>query len=554
MLNIYWLNPPLYTRNYYPDIAWMNFNTYMPEYNWVKPIIDWESIVTEEMILDDIFKQDISVLCISTYEWNTNLCHEIAKRVKQRNPNIVVIKGGPQQGHNEKFFDEHPYIDYLCHATGHGELFLKEFLKQYVEHGKVVSPEKVTHLISRDYVGPELKIKYSYPEESSIEKNMTYLIEVGMACASRNAQTTMLYETTRGCPYSCVYCEWGGGTGSKVSAKSVAQIKKELEIISLLRFESLEIIDANFGILKRDVEVAEYIVELSKKFGYPKEVMLYGLAKTTSEKKEKILDIFHEAGLMQAYFIATQTLNPDVMGIIQRTDVSVDEHMRLAKKYNEKYNSAASLEFILGLPGFTIEEFYEQMNYFQELHSVNGWRKMRNILTMLPNTPLADPEYIKKHSIKVSFAGSMENEENDTVGISNSILNKHKGRMSFVTETFSFSSEEWKEMFILNRLQREVGPRIKSHIKADKLFKYVYEQFEKDESGVFKRVKQHLDDLVDNKLVDKDALMVDNRLIETVIYEDFILPNKELFADIDFDYEMAHDGNTLMHLKLENDI
>jgi hypothetical protein len=71
---------------------------------------------------------------------------------------------------------------------------------------------------------------------------------------------------------------------------------------------------------------------------------------------------------------------------------------------------------------------------------------------------------------------------------------------------------------------------------------------------VFKRVKQHLDDLVDNKLVDKDALMVDNRLIETVIYEDFILPNKELFADIDFDYEMAHDGNTLMHLKLENDI
>jgi radical SAM superfamily enzyme YgiQ (UPF0313 family) len=233
--------------------------------------------------------------------------------------------------------------------------------------------------------------------------------------------------------------------------------------------------------------------------------------------------------------------------------VSVDEHMRLAKKYNDKYNSAASLEFILGLPGFTKEEFYEQMNYFQELHSVEGWRKMRNVLTMLPNTPLADPEYIKKYDIKVSLAGSMENEENDTVAISNSILNKHKSHMSFVTETFSFNSEEWKEMFILNRLQREIGPRIKSYIKADKLFKYVYEQFEKDRSGVFKKIKQHLDDLVDNKLIDKDALMVDNRLIETVIYEDFILPNKELFADIDFDYKIRPDGNTLKHLRLEND-
>jgi hypothetical protein len=66
---------------------------------------------------------------------------------------------------------------------------------------------------------------------------------------------------------------------------------------------------------------------------------------------------------------------------------------------------------------------------------------------------------------------------------------------------------------------------------------------------VFNKVKQHLDDLVDNKLIDKDALMIDNRLIETVIYEDFILPNKELFADIDFDYQIIPDGNTLLHLK-----
>ena len=71
---------------------------------------------------------------------------------------------------------------------------------------------------------------------------------------------------------------------------------------------------------------------------------------------------------------------------------------------------------------------------------------------------------------------------------------------------------------------------------------------------MFKKLKQHLDDLVDNKLIDKDALMIDNRLIETVIYEDFIMSNKELFADIDFDYEIIPDGNTLLHLRSKNDI
>lgn len=528
MLNIYWLNPQLYTRMYYPDIGWMNFNTYMPDYNWIQPIIDWESVTDIDQIIQDILSKDTNVLCISTYEWNYILCHEVAKKIKEIKPEIVVIKGGPHQGYTPDFFAKHEYIDYMCYATGHGEYFLEQCLKQINEHGKIVDPEKIPYLISRSYVSNSSNIRFVYPEESSLEKNMYYLLEVKSINKRSNFSTAIIYETTRGCPYSCVYCEWGGGISAKVSGKSLETIKKELEIIAILEFDDLEIADANFGILKRDEDVANYIAELKNTYGYPKNIMLYGLAKTSIEKREKILDIFYENKLMTNYFIAMQTLDDAVMKNIKRTDITIEENIKLAKKYCEKYNAIPAVEFIMGLPGGTLDEFYEQMNYFQMFNSKNCWRKMRNIFTLLPDSPASDPAYIEKFKIKYSIVGSMENEENDEVAISKSVINNYRSAMQFVTETYSYTAEEWKEMFFINRMQRELGPVLKSDVKASEFFKLFYEKFKSD--TLYERIKEHLDDIVDNKLFDKDILMIDNELIEEVVYKHHVKNNNEFYS------------------------
>ena len=528
-MNIYWLNPPLYTRSYYPDLGWMNFNTYMPEYNWIEPIIDWEAVKDISQIVEDVLKQDVDVLCISTYEWNYILCHEVAKMIKEVNPNIIVVKGGPHQGYTKTFFDEHPYIDYMCYATGHGEYFLEPLLKQLNDHGRIVNPAEIPYLISRDYQGKPTNVKFVYPKVSSLEKNILHLMKVKEANSRYNNQTTIIYETTRGCPYSCVYCEWGGGISAKVSEKPLDIVKKELETIAILKFDCLEISDANFGILKRDVEIAEYIAELKQLCGYPSSVMLYGLAKTTSEKREKILDIFYENKLMTGnYFVALQTLRDDVMTNIKRTDIPIEENLRLAKKYYEKYEAYPSVEFIMGLPGSTLDEFYEQMDYFQMLDSKNCWRKPRNIFTLLPDSPASEESYMKKFNIKFSVVGSMENEENDDVRISESVINRYRSAMKFVTETYSYTSEEWKEMFFLNRMQRELGHILKDDVKASIFFKLFYEKFKTDK--LFARIKAHLDDIVDSKMAEKDILMVDDELIERLVFDQHVKNNKEFYT------------------------
>ena len=44
-----------------------------------------------------------------------------------------------------------------------------------------------------------------------------------------------ILETTRGCPYGCTYCDWGGGVGAKVIAKDLEYVEQDIEAISKLK-------------------------------------------------------------------------------------------------------------------------------------------------------------------------------------------------------------------------------------------------------------------------------------------------------------------------------
>ena len=96
-MNIYWLNPPLSTRSMYSDLAWMNFNTILPNHNWITPIIDWDEFKNLDDVISHIEKQSVDILMISNYTWNHLLCGKVAQIIKQKYPNIIEISGGPNQ-------------------------------------------------------------------------------------------------------------------------------------------------------------------------------------------------------------------------------------------------------------------------------------------------------------------------------------------------------------------------------------------------------------------------------------------------------------------------
>lgn len=484
-MRIYWLNPPISTRTLAADTAWINFSAVLKEHDWIEPIIDWEKFQTVEDIVEDIRNKKPDIVCMSTYIWNEKLCLEVAKKLDF----VTVIRGGPQQSSSEG-------IDYNCHPLASGEVYLKELLQQ-IQDG------------STNEIYIPIKQRYVFPEESSYEYNLAYLTNIVGIAKSLNKATVVNLETTRGCPYECTYCEWGGGVGTKISQKPYETVMREIDLFGVLKFDNVDIIDANFGILPRDVDFIQRIADNKNVFGSPKALLIYGIAKTKVEKKEKILDIAFSNNLMDYYSLSIQSLSEEALKNVKRTDVPIEDNLRLARKYANQYNKHAKLELILGLPGSTIDSFYDEMDLV--LHT-KFWDWSRGPLSVLPATELADPLYQKLHKIKTVKAGITENDDNDIRYVSDCVLTKYKSPQEFVIQSYSFTVEEWKEMFFMNYAQRAFGPTVEEGKLPSVELRKRYKEIQN--LDWFKMINREIDRIVKGERLNEDFLLYDGLRIE----------------------------------------
>ena len=86
--------------------------------------------------------------------------------------------------------------------------------------------------------------------------------------------TGALWETNRGCPYFCTFCDWGDAAVNKIKKYSMERLHDEIKWISKNEFYYMFFSDANFGIFKeRDMEIAGYLADCHAKNGFPHHVI-----------------------------------------------------------------------------------------------------------------------------------------------------------------------------------------------------------------------------------------------------------------------------------------
>jgi len=379
------------------------FGRHPDSWEWCDPIFDFKYKDVDELakvVVDDI-RPD--VLCLGVYVWNEDLCIELGKRVKEALPNCMIVIGGSQISflRDPTWFDRHPFITYGCHVDGYGEMFMTELLDQITEDN--IQEDKVPLLckpIPGGYVqlGPNPnKREFIWPK-NIYDKNDERLVRWVAEARERKEYIAWIMETTRGCPYSCTYCEWGGGIGTKVVQKPFEQVLEEIDVIASLGVYKVWGSDANFGILARDIEIAQYLADTKKRTGYPKMFEYLGPAKNNQERVEIINDIVLGAGMMGNWSLNLQSLDDEVLKNIKRTDLPlqkrIESHMKLIKKYNLDLN----LQFIHPLPGWGWRHFLDEID-FQSKYTI--WNATRFELQVLPNTEMADPENIEKFGLKL---------------------------------------------------------------------------------------------------------------------------------------------------------
>lgn len=347
-----------------------------------------------------------AVLLLSHYLWSRDHNLEVARRGKEINPDLVIIHGGPSmpkyEAECEAFFQEHGDLIDVA-ARGEGEITLAETLLALGESwpeldvARLASVEGITYRDPTDGAivrnddrervadldslpSPYLTGEYDHLHPSAWGSNLH--------------PRPLVFETNRGCPYGCTFCDWGSSTLSRVRKFSLDRLQAEMEWVGPRLHGHWTLGDANFGIMSRDVETADRIVSVKEKFGRPN-TLGFNVAKNTTKHLTAIIDRLVAAGVAPFFTLALQSMDEATLEAIQRTNISTDHYLSLAAAFRRR-SLPASADIMLGLPGQSLESLTGDLQFLIS-HAIPAriW-----ITQLLPNSPLNDPAYREKYQIE----------------------------------------------------------------------------------------------------------------------------------------------------------
>ena len=339
------------------------------------------------------------VIGFNCFVWNYKYNKQVAEEIKKRFPDCIIVFGGWQQpiaDRSQGFFQEHPYVDIIVH--GEGEMAFEDILAEGLKDNpdwKSITGCSVPNDDLTTFVTPTRPRIKNIDEMPSPYLNGLFDSLVKNAEHDYALESTI--ETTRGCPFSCTFCEIGTKYYSKTRRQSFEKVKKEIDWIANNKVEFIYNADSNFGMFPEHLDVTRYMVDKKKETGYPGKHRC-DWAKNMGDKVIPLAKIFTEADMDKGITIALQSMNPNVLKAIKRKNIDSGKLETFLDMYNEE-ELTSYVELILGLPEETIESFIDGVCRTIELgqHNYIGIYS----LTALPNTPFGDPEYIKEYGLKI---------------------------------------------------------------------------------------------------------------------------------------------------------
>lgn len=371
--------------------------------------------------------------------WNYNFNLALAKKVKEKYPECIIIFGGHNVTRNDNLLKSKPFVDVLVYGEGE-----KTFCS-VVKAAENAAWKDICNISYR-----KNGVIFTTPEAApdkldDFPSPYTYGIFDGILEKENHSSLLCVLETNRGCPYSCSYCDWC--SGKNVRLFPIEKVKSELDWFARNGLEYCFCADSNFGLFERDIEIAEYAAGRKEKYGYPK-VFRTCFAKYSNDTVFKISSILNKAGMDKGATLAYQSLSETVLKNINRKNLTLEHFSELLKKYN-KAGIPTYSELILGLPGETKKSFCEGICKILE----SGQHNSLSIyyLEMLPNSQMSEKSYIAKHKLETIEIGfnhmhstkkNTDNEEFSHIVQSTATLSKEDwiycNLFSICVQTFHF--------------------------------------------------------------------------------------------------------------------
>lgn len=337
-------------------------------------------------------KPDIAVFSISM--WNEQLSLEVAKKIKEKWDPLIIF-GGPSCPHNPtEYFKKHKFIDIAVRAEGEdafNEILIKHLNGQSFEDIPNVSFRNKNDECQINLNGIKFNKNLDVYPSPYLSGEYDYLFE-----GKKEHKYQIIVETNRGCPFLCTYCYWGkGGTTTKYRFHSLERVFKEIEWIAEKKIKYVFNADSNFGMHRRDIEIAKKLVDTKIKTGYPEKFRTCW-GKNTSEQIFKIASLLNLHDMEKGVTLARQTNSKEALKNVKRDNIKLDVYSDLEKKFNH-LNIPVYAEMILGLPGETNVSWEEGLSSLVDT-SINNQIFIYQA-EIYPNTEMNEEAYRKKHGI-----------------------------------------------------------------------------------------------------------------------------------------------------------
>lgn len=318
----------------------------------------------------DNFSPDIVGISVITAKYKSAL--NVARIVKETDPSVPVIVGGPHSSCLPEQTAKEEYIDVV--VRGEGEITMADLLDAIDQGRDFKSVQGITYSKNKEIV--------STPNRPLIEDLDNLPFPARDLVLEREQYPSYAFGvmfTSRGCPYHCIFCASNKIWSRKVRFRSPENVVAEIEQVHKDYGTRLfDIEDDTFTLNKKRVEkICELLVQrgLNIKWVCDTRVNLIS---------DDLLRKMKEAGCIKLN-LGIESGNPKILEVSKK-GITLDE-ARVAVKLAKRHKIMIATYFMMGLPYETKESILDTINFMKELNPdfVN-----LSVATPYPGTELFD--------------------------------------------------------------------------------------------------------------------------------------------------------------------